>query len=353
MQELRLVLIMVGVLAIAALLLHGLWTSRKEQPAKFGEKPLRKMSDRDREGFDEDGVGQVRVVSGTQSTERKEPEMSFGGSLERDPLLEPSQDQVAQATAASPIAAEAPIQQADPALHFSATDQQPVNDAQAAPQQATVEPQAQPIVEPQQTAQPQQVQPVQAAVAQPVAPAPQMTEPQSAVPQSAEVASPAVTEPAVQTAAEPVVEAPAPEAEPEEREPEVLVLHVHASRGETFRGLRLLQAMESHGLQFGDMNIYHRHADDAPEKVIFSVANSVNPGVFYQGAEFETPGISLFMMLPCFGRADQNFKLMLQTAQQIADDMGGLVLDQQRNMITPHKLDEYRERIKAYQLGQG
>ena len=69
MQELRLVLIIVGALAIAGLLLHGLWSSRKEKPAKFGEKPLGKLdkSSRDSEGFDKDGVGSVRVVGSETS----------------------------------------------------------------------------------------------------------------------------------------------------------------------------------------------------------------------------------------------------------------------------------------------
>jgi cell division protein ZipA len=54
------------------------------------------------------------------------------------------------------------------------------------------------------------------------------------------------------------------------------------------------------------------------------------------------------MTLPCFGEADQNFKLMLRTAQQISDDLGGNVLDDQRNLMTPQRLDAYRQQIKDF-----
>jgi cell division protein ZipA len=69
-------------------------------------------------------------------------------------------------------------------------------------------------------------------------------------------------------------------------------------------------------------------------------------------AEFTTKGISFFMTMPCFGDAEQNFKLMLKTAQLIADDLGANVLDDARNLMTPNRLDSYRAQIQQFKAAQ-
>jgi cell division protein ZipA len=75
MQELRYILVALGGIAIAALLIHGLWSNRKNRQAPIKEKPLGRMEsksrERDNDAFDSDGIGQVRVVSGGRRAEPK------------------------------------------------------------------------------------------------------------------------------------------------------------------------------------------------------------------------------------------------------------------------------------------
>ncbi|SIN98047.1 cell division protein ZipA [Salinivibrio sp. ES.052] len=312
MQELRLVLIVLGALAIAALLLHGLWTNKKEKTTKFGEKPLGKLDDdNDAQRFDQDGIGAVRVVSSTKGEKekpaRQEPAVSFGDKPDVDPLF------------AGEVRTEADTDEAFyPSM--SATD----DDAAVASESVTAS---------------NESNGTNGGTFTDTAPSSQ-PDPDAST----------HTDNTLHDAPQEQVKH---EAEQEETpdDTEVLVLHVHANNNAVFSGLDLIPTLEQYGLRFGDMGIYHRHSDlSGSGKVLFSVANMVKPGTFdvSHSESFETPGISFFMTLPCYGEPEQNFKLMLQTAQQIADELGGLVLDDARSMMTPSRLDEYRERVKAF-----
>ncbi|MGL9751630.1 MAG: cell division protein ZipA [Symbiopectobacterium sp.] len=309
MQDLRLILIVVGAIAIIALLLHGLWTGRKERSSLFRDRPVKRLKQKQKreetaplEELDE-GVGEVRV---TRTRAQEEPALgSFSES--------------------APPASSLPFVSA--AEHVR-TDYDPLLGATTAPQSA-------PEVHVDRIAQ--ETRPAYAANAVPAHPTPVERAPHVEE-QATEQYLPErdADQPQVQSASSAAQKT-------------VLVLHVAAHQGSIIGGEVLLQSVLQAGFQFGDMNIFHRHVNPAGAgPVLFSLANMVKPGSFSidDMAEFSTPGVSIFMMVPSYGDASQNFKLMLQSAQRIADDVGGVVLDDERCLMTPQKVEAYKGRIR-------
>ncbi|MDK9558081.1 cell division protein ZipA [Marinobacter sp. M216] len=140
---------------------------------------------------------------------------------------------------------------------------------------------------------------------------------------------------------------------PEARE--VVVINVLARTGEDFSGVALKKLFEACGLQYGDMDIYHRHeAADTTSPVQFSVANAVEPGTFKPAdmPRLTTPGISFFMSLPGPSNALQAFEFMLETAQCVVRNLGGELKDERRSVMTPQTIEHCRQRIREFDRKQ-
>ncbi|MEW6996333.1 cell division protein ZipA [Colwelliaceae bacterium BS250] len=136
-----------------------------------------------------------------------------------------------------------------------------------------------------------------------------------------------------------------------EIEQEVLALSVVVNDNQAISGAALLPSLLTLGMRFGEMNIFHRHQDNAGKgQITFSIANMVNPGTFdLDNMEmFTTKGLTLFMTLPNAGDSAKVFKLMLSAAKQLAAEFGGQVLDGKRSVMTKQTEQHYISKIREF-----
>ncbi|MEO7917765.1 MAG: cell division protein ZipA [Dokdonella sp.] len=135
----------------------------------------------------------------------------------------------------------------------------------------------------------------------------------------------------------------------------IVTLYVSARAGETFNGSDLVVAAEKAGLEFGDMNIFHRMAPGKLDKgPVFSMATMTKPGNFdmKQISSLATPGITLFMTLPGPLAALDAWDTMLPTAQRIAELLDGVVLDEQRHILGRQRIAHLRDELRAWDRTQ-
>ena len=134
--------------------------------------------------------------------------------------------------------------------------------------------------------------------------------------------------------------------------PQVIVLSVVMPEGQVMSGAALLPSLLTLGMKYGEMNIFHRHQDNAGNgKVTFSLANMMNPGTFNLDdiENFSTQGITLFMTLPNPGDAFAVFEQMLNAAKQLAVEFRGQLLDDKRSVMTKQTEQHYIGIIREFE----
>ena len=131
-------------------------------------------------------------------------------------------------------------------------------------------------------------------------------------------------------------------------EQDIVILHLMAHKGQFFDGERLLEQLLDHGLRYGSMKIFHRHEHkDGSGPVHFSVANSVNPGVFDLNImdQFSTPGVTFIMPLDGLEKPLESFETLVTTAASMAKRLDGELKDETRSALTKQTIEHYRQRI--------
>ncbi|MDX2321721.1 MAG: cell division protein ZipA [Moritella sp.] len=341
MQDLRLVLIILGFIAIAALIAHGLWSNKKNQVKPLKDKPLGKVDHKlkDKQGFDLDGIGEKRVV-----TKSVEPTMNIS-NVEPAPVavekVEPqfsSMNSVAmKSTSIDSRAQDTTHTETMVAASFSATDVEvPVVTEQSVTDDRETNELSYDVVD-------AVVDNTLAAENQPQNVHHDATQANASISASSDHTS----EQSAGNTSD--VNSSTPSAQDDAAEEAVFVINIMAREGKNIAGAELLQELSAFGFKFGAMDIFHRHVDAAGKgPVIFSLANMVKPGIFDIDSmeQFKSPGVSLFMMFPCAGQASHNYNLMLGAAERIADGVDGLLMDASRNPLLEDAIEQEQAFIR-------
>ena len=128
-----------------------------------------------------------------------------------------------------------------------------------------------------------------------------------------------------------------------------IAINLAAQVGDHFSGYELLQALLANGLRYGDMHIFHRHEEvDGGGKVLFSLASSEAPGTFELSkmGGYECKGLAFFMSLTAKIDLAESFEIMINTAQQLAEELKGRLLDEQQEPLTEATIAQYRAHVK-------
>jgi len=159
-----------------------------------------------------------------------------------------------------------------------------------------------------------------------------------------------------------LIEAEEAKPEPEPRRPrrpagpppeKIKSLFIMARDNHMINGAELLQAAIKTGMEFGDMDVFHR-VPEGSDKSIFSMANAAKPGHFDRDAwnTFETNGVVLFMTLPGPVSGLDAWDSLFATAQRMGEILQADLLDDEHSPFTRLKEAQIREEMREYDRSQ-
>ncbi len=342
-------LIILSGVVIAAIFIHGMWTIRKQKnpyKLKASKEKVQPLSrDFDRSGFDQDGVGQVKVLKQDNEPEvESEKDFEQNISLEEISHLENGQSNETY----NELNSKEQVAEHDTPLAFSEEKTQETLAEDNAKEEITL---AQPLYQqPVTQAKPKKAPNKKNAAKAEIKKA-ELKRNQMEINFGEGVALDEEAMPNMSTDKTEVKAKQANKAKTIDIESQVIILSVVMPENHHMSGAALLPSLLTLGLKYGEMNIFHRHQDNAGNgAVTFSLANMLNPGSFDLDSmeTFATQGVSLFMTLPNASDPFAAFEQMLAAAKQLAVEFGAQLLDDKRNIMTKQTEQHYVSKIREF-----
>jgi len=379
-------LIIISGIVIAAIFIHGLWIIRKQKnPYKLKTnkdtiQPLKR--DFDGKGFDQDGVGQVKVLK-----QKNEPDVNSeqdfeqaisleeishleagqtAGSytdlntqeqiLDHDSLSEAGEDNVNEQTPLTADEDKAVVEE----IILEPIYQQPVTQAKPAGSKPRKAPLRKKVVKDKPAQAPVKRNQMEINFGEGISLDEDNTEHQVSAKVTPVKADQVSSDQASSDQAS-SDQASSENASTEkvnissktvEIQPQIIILSVVMPANQMMSGAALLPSLLTLGMKYGEMDIFHRHQDSAGNGgVSFSLANMMNPGSFDLDTmeTFATQGVTLFMALPNAVDAFAAFEQMLAAAKQLATEFNAQILDDKRNRLTKQAEQHYVSKIREFE----
>ncbi|MCD6046395.1 MAG: zipA [Gammaproteobacteria bacterium] len=134
----------------------------------------------------------------------------------------------------------------------------------------------------------------------------------------------------------------APASQTQNTWPKTISLFIKAKSHECFYGYDLMQVILNQGFVHGTMNFFHFINGS---KTLFSIAPTEGEFNLEKMGAFKTSGLCIFMQPQRFQQPILIFDQMLDTAQHIAEELGGTLEDEQHHLITSERLNYWRSTI--------
>lgn len=131
---------------------------------------------------------------------------------------------------------------------------------------------------------------------------------------------------------------------------ELITITLRAADNKPYKGYELLQALLTSGLRYSRIGVFHRYNKLINrDEVLFSLMSAVAPGTFElpkMGA-FTSPALTLFMQTADVQNPAQTYNMMLATAKELTEILGGSLLDENKVPLTEQKVEDWQERLKG------
>jgi cell division protein ZipA len=129
----------------------------------------------------------------------------------------------------------------------------------------------------------------------------------------------------------------------------IVTVRVCAVGEARFAGADLMNALEALGLAYGRYQVYHRKHNDG--RSIFCVASLVEPGIFDLSTmpDEQFRGVSLFAVLPGPLEPMQTAEALLATARELARALSGTMQDAKGIPFSPQRTEALLQDVARFQ----